>query len=328
MRRRSHPLALAFVFISVGTSAFAQATDVTPCELAKNPSKYDHKLVRVSSKISLAFEDFSLTADCDRAPGVWLIFGGDVSTPTSSTFNDVSRTPGTTLHIEKIPIPLRKDANFQLFYDRLTARRERNGDGTWCYDCYFYSVSATLTGIFFAGDAKSEMPGYGHIGCCRLLAIEKIERVSSERTKLEPPGDFLCSEKNWKWKVDRKAAFSLQAFVDEGHQPWRLDDIRTIVGQSIDERRRTWADASFGKLLEPDEPTKLDREWIVDGYWVSYDGLTSYAATLKKPAWLMTKAKKLDWEVWLPYSVYRWQCLPVEVEKHSAPLQNSPSSNR
>ncbi len=53
-----------------------------------------------------------------------------------------------------------------------------------------------------------------------------------------------CSHKVWNWKVDKKAALELQRFVNEGHEPWRMDDTATIAGQAIEEHKKEWADYS------------------------------------------------------------------------------------
>ncbi|MGB7553241.1 MAG: hypothetical protein WBM04_02650 [Candidatus Korobacteraceae bacterium] len=51
-----------------------------------------------------------------------------------------------------------------------------------------------------------------------------------------------CSHKVWNWKVDKKAALELQRFVNEGHEPWRMDDTATIAGQAIEEHKKEWGD--------------------------------------------------------------------------------------
>src|SRR5580658_9835798 len=70
---------------------------VTPCDLVTTPEKYSGKVVEVTARVYLAFEDFSLAQPgCeDPYPGVWLIYGGDEPTPTASTVNDLSRKSGS-----------------------------------------------------------------------------------------------------------------------------------------------------------------------------------------------------------------------------------------
>ena len=52
------------------------------------------------------------------------------------------------------------------------------------------------------------------------------------------PGAENCTHKNWKWKVDRKAALELQQFVNDGHEPWRMDVTGTVAEQAIEARKK------------------------------------------------------------------------------------------
>ena len=66
-----------------------------------------------------------------------------------------------------------------------------------CYNCYLYNVTATLTGMFFAvvNDGKSQA-GYGHAGCCHLLAIERVEDVAAVRTAVRAGASFKCTHES------------------------------------------------------------------------------------------------------------------------------------
>src|SRR6185437_5665928 len=85
------------------------------------------------------------------------------------------------------------------FYKLLRASRNRMPDGEPCAsDCRFYKVSATLTGLFLAEKTTGkEHVGYGHLGCCSLLVIERVEEVAAERTTV-PVGAFDCEKSEWK----------------------------------------------------------------------------------------------------------------------------------
>lgn len=54
-------------------------------------------------------------------------------------------------------------------------------------------MTATLTGLFLAAtDNVQQHIGYGHLGCCHLLAIEKIADVEAKRTPIPMGGSFQC----------------------------------------------------------------------------------------------------------------------------------------
>ena len=179
--------------------AFCRAQEpvsVTPCDLVNSPQQYAGKVVQVRARISLAFEDFSLAQPgCeDKVPGVWLMYGGDENTPTASTWNDHDRKPGSVVKIDGISVPLVHDANLDLFKRRLTAMRPAMIGDTPCYNCYLYNVTATLTGLFFAAKSDAhQFTGYGHLGCCHLLAIEKVADVDAERSSIPIGAAIQCS---------------------------------------------------------------------------------------------------------------------------------------
>jgi hypothetical protein len=189
-------IALLSFFASAVPCIAQTAIPVTPCDLVTSPQKYAGKVVEVRGSISLSFENFSLAhPECaDKDPGVWLMYGGDEDTPTTSTVNDHDRKPGSVIKIDGIPIPLVRDANLELFKKRLAAiRLGMIGDANCYSDCNLFNVTATLTGLFFAAtDNAREHIGYGHLGCCHLLAIEKVADVDAERSSI-PTGPIRCS---------------------------------------------------------------------------------------------------------------------------------------
>jgi len=194
---RARCFVAVFLFVALGASGRAQAPmQVTACDLVNSPQKYAGKVIEVRARVDLAFEDFSLAQNgCEDAyPGVWLVYGGDVPTPTPSTVNDLERKPGSVLRVNGVPVPLEHDASLELFKQRLNARRLAGIGERPCYDCYLFRVTATLKGMFFAGGTgKENLGGYGHLGCCHLLAIEQVRDVEAERTQIPFGGSFRCS---------------------------------------------------------------------------------------------------------------------------------------
>ncbi len=152
--------------------------DVPGCDLVKSPKAFDGKLIRVRGTLSVHFEDFSLgIPNCDTRQGIWLAFGGDVPGVVASTVNDIARRPGSDIKVNGAPYGIKKDVNFWKLYALIAARHGDKPD---------YRVSATLTGMFFAGqelrnsrDDVVSFGGYGHLGCCALLVITEVSDVES-----------------------------------------------------------------------------------------------------------------------------------------------------
>jgi hypothetical protein len=179
---------------------------VDACELKRNPLAYNHKLVQVTSHVTLAFEDFSLSPDCQNvgnAGGVWLELGGDAGPQTVYCCGDHARPKNEDIQIDGFVLPLRKDVNLEQFLRLLSAKRDRAPGGAPCYDCSYFRVLATLTGRFFAGGwgiAKegqtAPQVGYGHLGCCSLV-IQRVTDVTAERTPIVSGTHFSCKERKW-----------------------------------------------------------------------------------------------------------------------------------
>jgi hypothetical protein len=80
------------------------------------------------------------------------------------------------IKVNDVPYGIKKDENFRRLYALIAARHGDKPD---------YSVTATLTGMFFAGEesrtAKGavDFAGYGHLGCCSLLVITQVSDVES-----------------------------------------------------------------------------------------------------------------------------------------------------
>jgi hypothetical protein len=172
---------VAFVgLLCVSTSVYAQENpvEVPGCKLASDPQAFEGKLIRVRGTLNVHFEDFSLgIKNCDTAQGIWLAFGGDVPGIVASTVNDSFRKPGSDISVNGVSYGIKKDDSFHKLYALIAARHGEKPD---------YSVTATLTGMFFAGEEEKTAKGvtnfaggYGHLGCCSLLVIMQVSDVES-----------------------------------------------------------------------------------------------------------------------------------------------------
>jgi hypothetical protein len=144
---------------------------ISLCQLKSDPKTYDHKLIEVTGFVSHGFEDFTLfDPACESWPGVWLEYGGTVN---SGTIYCCGVTAGSSrpqpLVVEGVSVPLVQDDRFKQF-DKLIL----SGPDS--------VVHVTIMGRFFSGELinapnGSFWGGYGHMGCCSLLAIQQITFV-------------------------------------------------------------------------------------------------------------------------------------------------------
>jgi hypothetical protein len=165
---RSAPFFL-FALALGSTCRCEDAVDVTVCKLLANPDAYDHKLVRVSGRVSFAFEDFTLTSTkCPvQRGGIWLDYGGTLKSRAIPAGRTARRERALT--VEGITTTLVEDSKFAKFDSAL---HEPPGA----------SLNATLVGRYFAGkpgaDRVKEWRGFGMWGMFSLLVVQQV--LSSE----------------------------------------------------------------------------------------------------------------------------------------------------
>ncbi|MGB8771895.1 MAG: hypothetical protein WCC92_19935 [Candidatus Korobacteraceae bacterium] len=114
-----------------------------------------------------------------------------------------------------------------------------------------------------------------------------------------------CGHKVWNWKVDKSGALEVQKSVNEGHEPWRMDDTATVAGQAIDERKKEWAD--YNTVVGAPKPISETKDTALM-VATSEEGRVRYEVTLRKYSWLLRSAKKWQWIIWLPVRVERIEC--------------------
>jgi hypothetical protein len=149
------------------------ARTVSYCDMVMNPGKFDRTLIRITGFVTHGFEDFSFgEPHCSIASdrfSVWLTFGGNVQSNTiyccPGEWGNQRR--GQPLKVDGVPVPLVEDKTLAQF--QAVIEKENNT-----------VVRATLIGQFLSGEKQSSgtsswWGGYGHMGCCSLLIIQKVE---------------------------------------------------------------------------------------------------------------------------------------------------------
>jgi hypothetical protein len=168
---------LAFVFCVVAIGLCEeQPQSVTVCQLKGDPPAYNHKLVEVTGFVSHDFEDYTLfDPTCPSWPEVWLEYGGKAKSGTMYCCGvTADKNRPEQMVVENIPIPLVENDQFREFDKQIQPpfRSGRHGS----------IVRATAVGRFFAGrqvhyPKTTFWGGYGHMGCCSLLAIQEIKSM-------------------------------------------------------------------------------------------------------------------------------------------------------
>jgi hypothetical protein len=147
------------------------------CDLSQDPAPYNRRLIRLKGTVSQGFEDFSFhDSKCGASNSkfsLWLMYGGNLRSGT------VYCCPGEggqekrkeNLKVEGIETSLVLDPQFYRFRASLKRKPHR--------------IEATVVGWFFSGEKqtvgdKSFWAGYGHLGCCSLFVIQRVERIDDK----------------------------------------------------------------------------------------------------------------------------------------------------
>lgn len=301
-------MAVALRAQSMPSQSDVQAPQTTTfCELAQQPATYNKKLIRVTAFITYGFEDFQLTDP--NCPGltyqfsVWVMYGGKAESGAvyccPGEGGNESRQKG--LSVDGIEIPLVDDLVFKQFNELV--RKERDT-----------TVRGTFVGRFFAGEKQNYggptfWGGYGHLSCCSLFAIERVEAFephtaqdvdyTAEGGWNEPEG---CKNASVGYPrhvsitynaAEARQVIEEQRRADSGERRWAYSDPHRVVVESI------------GSIYKQDKPvlkqlktthTRVVFRWKYGNksivfvatrpYWLSFYSKTG------SPIWVSTTIKE------------------------------------
>lgn len=229
------------------SSSVQEPRQTTFCELAKDPNAYNHELIRLTAFITHGFENFSVAEpNCPVLPyrfAVWVMYGGKAQSNTvyCCPGEGGSETRSESLVVEGLEVPLIKDSVFRQFIDLL----KKESDTT---------VRATVVGRFFSGEKQtfSDSPwwgGFGHLGCCSLLAIQRVEAFEPHtRNDLDYTADagwyekegcniealrFLRHVSITDGEGTAEQAIAEQAMADRGERAWAFTDPKRVAVESL-----------------------------------------------------------------------------------------------
>ena len=309
--------------LGLGLQVLAQERpfDTNVCALTLHPDKYHEGLVSVEGWITVGREEFMLHDDsCGDANGkIWLAFGGDVQgTATGGTPRPATGNPCT---FDGLELPLKRDRDFDLMQKLLQAA-EKAGKTKM--------LRATLTGKYFSGrptklaSGETIRAGYGRMGCCSLLVIEEVAKVSSE---LEEPVDFTpvapdpprmpargctvsevaVAPREDEDQLERK---SLEEEFRYLHDPKKVASRAIAVEQDVD-----------ADTVEQHLQAESGSPALATYAWQSADGLSSYHIMVNKPYWLLATAQSGDAVIWAPKKMTKTVCTKPEI-KPNIPIKH------
>lgn len=308
--RRLRQISLAFALflsvISFTPAAYCQEiARVTICQLEKDPPAYNHKLVQVAGFVSHGFEDFSLfDPACPTWLNIWLKYGGTIASGTMYCcgLTDARIRP-KELEVEKIPIPLVDDERFREF-DRLLQRKPGA------------VVHATIVGRFFAGrlvrlPKGAYWGGYGHMGCCSLLAIQQVLSVDPhDRKDLDynftpdqPMKGRLGCTYWWLSLLDFKSGIRSQRAADAGERAWAFDSPRRVAVDFLARLLKT-DDNSIQGIKQ----TRKSQGRIIYEWKSPRKKKVTYALVVSRPYWLSFYSRDPRHVAWIVLGAFKSAC--------------------
>ena len=307
MKLRTFTLVLTLILMSCAILGFQNADQqsmepekVTLCELKSDPAKYNHKLIEVTGFISHGFENFTISdPSCSTWPNVWLEYGGKAGSGTMYCCGvTANRTRAKELVVEKIRISLIDDERFREF-DRLVQRRPDS------------VVHATIVGRFFSGK-QVKYPkatfwgGYGHIGCCSLLAIQQVKLVdpqdredldygaSADQPEISQAG---CGYKILTDTGPDNDIILFQRRADDGEREWSFQDPLRVACNGLARLLKIDENAITGVKETRRTQGRIVYQWRPDSKGATYMAVVSrpyvlsfFAKDGKKVAWVVIAA--------------------------------------
>jgi len=301
----------AFLAASAVLSCAEEPQKVSVCQLKADPAAYNHKLVEVEGFVSHGFEDFELFDPLcpPSAQDIWLEYGG---TQKSDTIYCCGPTAGTSrpkeLSVEGISIPLVDDEQFKQFNRELQSVHSGN----------FGSIArATLIGRFFAGTKQQFgkgpvfWSGFGHMGCCSLLAIQQVQAVapqdrddldygeSADQPDMDKVGcGYQYMTPIWPWADEIKA--QQQAEQDPGARAF--DDPESVAADFL------VAALKLDRAQPPHLTEKRKSQGRVVYQWNPPGKQHSYMVVVSKPFLLSFYAKNPKRVAWVVIAGYDSSC--------------------
>jgi hypothetical protein len=182
------PLVVTLSLCGVHHAFCEEPAKVSLCQVVGDRGRYNDKLIEVAGFVSHGFEDFTLfEPGCTSTLDIWLEYVGTSRSGTMYCCGvGVEMKRPEPLKIDDMTIELIEDDLFHEF-DRLVQRQPDS------------IVHATLVGRFFSGQ-REELPGgllptgvrwgggirwngFGHMGCCSLLAIQKVVSIDPQKRR-------------------------------------------------------------------------------------------------------------------------------------------------
>ena len=175
-----------------------------------------------------------------------------------------------------------------------------------------FSVTATLIGRFFAGEGAGNAAigrGFGHMGCCTLLAIEQVLSIDNVVSHVKP-GELSCYSDGWHENGDDKSSAARQNAIVESGETWRTNDPQRVATEALSGYLNNSNTALAFKGCHTQHLTyssKKDDQYSTRCNWTS-NFSDSYTVEVMKYYFLKNPSNTWKNIAWMPYEISHQHC--------------------
>ncbi|HLG12908.1 MAG TPA: hypothetical protein VJH03_00070 [Blastocatellia bacterium] len=205
--------------------------------------------------------------------------------------------------VENIPIPLANDEHFREF-DKLIHRRPDS------------IVRATVVGRFFSGQqvrypAGVFWSGYGHMGCCSLLAIQQVLSVyphdrddvdycaAPDQPRIDKVG---CGFRDLLRIRPQDDLIEAQRRAEHGQREWSFSDPQRVASDALARLLNTGEAAITGMKQTRKAQGRMVYEWPAKAK------SANYVIVVSRPYWLSFYAEDPKRIAWVVIAAYESSC--------------------
>lgn len=294
-------------FLAVMISRADEPIRISVCQLKKDPSVYNHKLVEVTGFVTHAARNFTIyDPTCPSWPAIWLEYGGSINSGTVACCKTLSdRHRPQPLVIDNIPLSLTDNQLFEEFDKAIQPPFRAGQSGA--------VEHATLIGTFFAGQQMQTATerywgGYGYMGCCSLLVVQEVKDADTQwradldygesNEKLDLP-DPDCTLRMLLPDEQNAALIQAQREADNGGRDWAFTDPARVAADTLSHLSKKKTEAADLKLAR-DAPARKTYQRT--------DKTRTYTVVLSRPYWLSFYARDSRQVAWVPVAAYETSC--------------------
>lgn len=171
----------------------AQVVDTTVCDILKNPTSFNGKIVRIKGTVTAGFDQFVVRGPAcgPHISDIWLSYPEGTKAKAGPAavveMQPAQNFAGTVAPEQRTPVVLDKSKDFKQF-DSALAQTHNKGAGM-CLGCARYQVSATLVGRLDAvadptikRDASGKITDFGGFGNMNMyparLVLQSVSDVA------------------------------------------------------------------------------------------------------------------------------------------------------